>query len=250
MDETTTDAAVQEPQALDAQPVEQPAEAVTTDSEPQVEDPSVNEPVETDNSDDDLMDYWSKKGIDITTPEGQRQAAQSYREAEKAMHAKGQRASELEQQLNQQPLAEQTQDPAVQEALARASRVETALEVERWKANNGITPDQDKALGKYLTENPQKAWLVKNGHLNLDDVYAMSGINKVDPDAIRKQGGQEALQGLANKQRTTAPEGSAVNQAPAAQLTKANVDSWWSGLGPEGRADPANRAKLDSILSA
>lgn len=205
---------------IDAQPAEpvEPAEqnpteppVTPTSDEPAPEDPA-------DNSDEDASSYWSKLGIDISTPEGQAQAAKSYRESVKKMHEATQQASELERSVNGQPLAEATTDPAVQEALERSARVETALTVERWKASKGITPEQDKALGQYLVDNPQKAWLVKNGHLNLDDVYAMSGVGAKDPAVLKKEGGREALESLANKQRTTVPSGNAASQAaPAAK---------------------------------
>jgi hypothetical protein len=220
MTDTTTEAATQDDLggAPAPQPVEQPAEAVTPPVEPTSTPPAPDEPAApaTENSDDDLTDYWSKKGIDISTPEGQAQAAKSYREAEKSLTQNAQRASELEKQINAQPAAEVTTDPAVQEAIDRAARVETTLEVERWKAANNITPEQDAAVGQYLVDNPQKAWLVKNGHLSLDDVYAMSGVGKTDPAALKKEGGQEALQTLADKQLATAPTGSAATSAPAA----------------------------------
>jgi hypothetical protein len=254
MDETTTDAATQDTGVEDysTQPEEQPAEAVYTPGEPittdSEEEPEAPAP---DNSTDDF-DYESwlaKKQIDPSTPEGKAQIAKSWRELEKKMHATTQQASELEKQVNSQPLADATTDPAVQEALTRAARVETTLAVERWKSQNGITAEQDTALGQYLVENPQKAWLVKNGHLSYDDVYAMSGVGKTDPAALKQAGGKEALQALANKQRATSPTGNATSSAPPAGLTKENADSWWDSLGYEGRQNPENRRKLDQILS-
>lgn len=259
MDEqTTTDATTQE-QALDAQPVEQHAEAVqTTESEPTTTndeqgdspEPDQQTTAQSDNSaEDDLADYWSKKGIDISTPEGQRAAAKSYREAEKAMHQSKQRSSELEKKLQDTPYEQVSNDPAVQQALETANSVQLELQVERWKQANNVTPDQDVAIGQYLTENQDKAYLLKNGYLSFDDVAAMSGALKQDTDAIKSQGSRETLEKLANKQiASSVPASATTNSAPAA-LTKANVDTWWDSLGPAGRSDPANRAKLDSVLA-
>lgn len=230
MEETTTDAATQAQAPEPAQPDEQPAEAVTTpDSEPtspegeqphQSTEPEKSSDDESaDNSaEEDLADYWSKKGIDITTPEGQRAAAKSYREAEKAMHQSKQRSSELEKQLQGTPYEQVSQDPAVQQALETATNVQLELQVERWKQANNVTPEQDVAIGQYLTEHQDKAYLLKNGYLTLDDVAAMSGALKQDTDAIKTQASRDTLENLANKQRATAPKARATTHtAPPAE---------------------------------
>lgn len=256
MDESTTNAATQEEAQVTAQPPvdEQSAAAVTTDSEPTQPPAEEVTDQETDDAsapstDDDLADYWSKKGIDINTPEGQRAAAKSYREAEKAMHQKAQQASELEKQINEQPFEVDTDNELLRQIAQDNANTRTALEVQQWKASKSITPAQDEALGQFVTDNPKIGYLVKNGHISYDQLYAMSGVGNVDPSALKKEGGQEALQKLANKQRATAVTGNAVSSAPPAGITKENVDSWWDSLGSEGRRDPGNQAKLDSILS-
>lgn len=251
MDDTTIDAATQDTGADYAQPEELQAETVTTDSESTdtTDQNDTDETVDqTTTSTDDPADYWAKKGIDITTPEGQAKAAKSYQEAEKAMHNKAQQASELSKQINQQPLSVDTDNELVRQALEKSSQLETTLTVQSWKASNNITPEQDTALGQYVQTNPDKAYLLKNGFLTLDDIYKMSGVGAVDPTEAKKQGGQEALQNLANKQRASAVQGNAVNSNPPAGVTRANVEQWWDGLGTEGRKDPANRSKLDSLL--
>ncbi|MBO1267085.1 hypothetical protein [Arthrobacter cavernae] len=164
MDESTTDATTQDTGAVvTAQPEEQLAEAANTDSESTTTTDQTTTD-ETDNasttSEDDLSDYWTKKGIDITTPEGQAQAAKSYREAEKAMTQKAQQASQLEKQINAQPLAVDTDNELVRQAIEKSSALETTLAVREWKSSNNITPEQDAALGEYVTANPDKAWLL------------------------------------------------------------------------------------------
>ena len=218
--EPTTPAASQEPGVPVTQPVEQPAEAASTPAEP-ISTPSPTEPAApaTENLEEefDAEAFWANKGIDLSTPEGRLAAAKSQREAEQKMHQATQKASDIEKNLNEQPLAEATTDPALQDALTRTARVETTLQVERWKSSMGITPEQDEALGQYLVDNPQKAWMVKNGHLTLDDVYALSGVGKADTAALKAEGKREALQTLATKQLTTAPSGNAATSAPAPQ---------------------------------
>lgn len=245
MDEQpTTEADLQETQALDAQPVEQPAEAEQTpDSEPQQEEQEESEaPAETDNA-DDLTTWAQSKGIDLSTSEGQQKALKSWREAEQAFSRKAQEASQLKKSIGDQPAGDD-------ESWRR--RIELSMQVNDWKDAKGISSEQDRLMGEYLTNNPQKNLALQYGVLTLDDVYAMSGAATMglDPAAIKSQGGKEALQQLANKQSATAPRGNASSNTMPAGVTKANVDSWWTGLGPQGRADPANRAKLDSILSS
>ena len=220
MNESTTDAATQDTGAeVTAQPEEQLAEAAKTDSESttttdqQTEEETVEETTTSD--DEDLTDYWAKKGIDITTPEGQAKAAKSYREAEKAMHNKAQQASELEKQVNAQPLDVDTDNELVRQALEKSNALETTMKVREWKQQNNITPEQDAALGQYVTENPNKAYLLKNGYLTYDDILAMSGVKSQDTSEAKKQGSREALQDVANKQRATAINGSASQAAPA-----------------------------------
>lgn len=257
MDESTTDAPVQDQAAQQPQPEEQHAEAETTPtSEPtntNDEQPEATaEPEQSDNSQEsaDPAAYWQKKGIDISTPEGLAKATQSYREAEKRMHQTTQRSSELEKQLGETASEQVSNDPVAQQAYEEAKAARLELQVERWKSNNGVTPEQDAAIGEYLAKNTEKAYLLKNGYLSLDDVAAMSGAFKQDADAIKSQGSRETLEKLANKQTASSVPGNAVTSTAPQALTKANADSWWAELGPAGRADPDNRAKLDRVLSS
>ena len=220
--ETTTNADLQDTQAQDAQPVEQPAEAVTTPpSEPTTTtndgQPEADEPAPADNSQEstDPTAFWAKKGIDITTPEGLAKATQSYSEAEKRMHQTAQRSSELEKQLETAPAEQVSNDPIAQKAYEEAKGVRLELQVERWKSSNQVTPEQDAAIGTYLSEHQDKAYMLKNGYLTLDDVAAMSGALKQDTEALKSAGKKEALENLATKQRSTAPSGGASTSAQA-----------------------------------
>ncbi len=248
----TTDADVQDQATHESQPEEQHAEADTPNEEPTTtnDEAEATEPEQSDNSQEstDPAAFWAKKGIDITTPEGLAKATQSYSEAEKRMHQTAQKSSELEKQLSSAPGEQVSNDPIAQQAYDEAKSVRLELQVERWKNSNSVTPEQDAAIGTYLAENSDKAYMLKNGYLTLDDVAAMSGAMKQDTDALKSQGSRETLEKLANKQTASSVPGNAVTAAPSSALTKANADSWWSNLGPAGRADPANIAKLDSVL--
>lgn len=204
MEETTTDAATQDPGVETTQPEEQPAEAVTTaDSEPTLTtepDNATDEPASADNSDDDVTAWAANKGIDLSTPEGQAKALKSMRESEKMMHQKAASESELRKQIEQIPVG--TDDERVQ-------RLETLYSVTQWKSDKQITPEQDVKMGEYLNTNPLKKNMVMQGLLSLDEVYTLSGANATNPSVIKRQGGQEALERLASKQRVTAPQGGA-----------------------------------------
>lgn len=214
MEESTIDAATQEPGVVPTtQPEEQPAETVQTASESSetTDQPSTDEtgPAPASSDEDDLADYWTKKGIDITTPEGQAQAAKSYREAEKLMHSKAQQASELEKQISTQTTVDPDASEA-QRALAIATQLQNKAVIETWKAQNNISHEEDVAMGAYAKANPKTAELLTSGLLTLDEFRAIAVPAKpVDTTAIKKQGGQEALEKLANKQRATQPIGGA-----------------------------------------
>lgn len=222
MDESTTDATVQEQAPVEAQPEEQHAEAeiqptsepTTTDEQP-AEEPAT-ETTGADNSKDDFdFEAWlEKKGIDPATPEGKAAIAKSWRELEQKMHQTTQRTSELEKALQSTPAEQQSTDPAVQQALETAAAVKLELEVERWKQQNKITPQQDEAIGDYLTQNPNKAYMLKNGYLTLDDIAAMSGALNQSTEDVKTQASREALESLANQQRASAPKASASTQTP------------------------------------
>lgn len=253
MEETTTDAVVQETGADYAQPEEQPAEAVQTpDSEPQQQDESedTGEPAQPDNSsDDDISDYLSKKGIDLSTPEGQAALAKSYREAEKALSRKAQEASELRKSLVDQPVTVESDNPLVQSLAEEVVTMKRQQNIDQFVSEVNLSADQEAKLAEYISTSG-KAELINGGYLTLKEAYQLSGVGNVDPSQYKKQGSQEALQQLANKQRATAPKGNASNNTLPQGLNKSNVESWYEGLGSEGRRDPANQAKLESILGS
>jgi hypothetical protein len=215
MEESTIDAATQDPGVVPTtQPEEQPAETVQTASEsPETTTESTDQETveETTTSEDDFdYDAWlKKKGIDPSTPEGRVQVAKSWREMEKKMHSTTQTASELEKQISTQATVDPDASEA-QRALAIATQLQNKAVIETWKAQNNISHEEDKAMGAYAKANPKTAELLTSGLLTLDEFRAIAVPAKpVDTTAIKKQGGQEALEKLANKQRATQPIGGA-----------------------------------------
>lgn len=251
MEETTTDAVVQETGADIAQPEEQQAEAVTnTDSEPQQSESSDDDIVTAPSNEDNAgsktftPEWLQSKGIDLAAPDAAEKLAKMAYNAEKQMSRtiNQVKSSELEKTVSTQSAGQgqSTTDMLVGAMLFKQTHPE-------------LTNEQDSMMGSYLTNNPQKLALLQNGLITYDDLYAMSGASSAgqpDADTLKKQGSQEALQQLANKQRATAVRGNASANSTPAGLTKANVEAWYDSLGTEGRRDPANIAKLNDILSS
>lgn len=250
-EETTTvvDTPAQDTGVEYTQPVEQEVETAvetTTDTN----DNSEDEPTPVDNSaEEDLSEWASKKGIDLSTEEGQAKALKSMRESEKAFHAKAQQASELERSLTAPQIDSNATD--AQQALAIASQLQNEKIIREWKDSNNVTPDEDNAMGEYAKANPRAAQLLMDGQLTLDEFRAIAvPAQKIDREAIRKEGGQEALQKLANKQLATAVKGGASSNQTTTAVSKDNVEQWYASLGTEGRQDPRNQATLERILAS
>lgn len=206
MEESTTEADLQDTQALDAQPVEQPAEADTTPTNEPTEGvdetPEAADDVTTPDDEFDYDTWLEKKGIDPSTPEGKAAIAKSWRAMEQKMHQTTQSASELTKSIQDTPTA----DGDLQ---AEVKQLKLGLQARQWMDSNNITQQQDLAMGQFLTDNPQKAMMLNYGLLTFDDVFAMSGASRVDADAMKAQGKKEALQSLASKQAAVAPRGNA-----------------------------------------
>ncbi len=196
-----------QPQAQEPEAADQPTVEPTPETQVQPE------PAAADTSDDDLSDYWSKKGIDISTPEGQRKAAQSYREAEQAMHRKSQEASELSKQLTDQPVEVDTDNPLVQELASEVITMKRQQAVTKFASEVNLTRDQETQMAQWLVENPNKAQLINAGLMSLNEAYVLSGAGAPNADSLRKEGEQKALQELADRQRASSVSGAATTSA-------------------------------------
>lgn len=238
MEETTTEVVTQDTGAT-AQPEEQHAEAVLeTTSEPTTES-TAQEPANADNSN---TDWLTNKGIDPNDPEALAKVAAMAQNAEKAMHEKAQKASKLEKEMSSVDVNAESQ------ALARAQAVENRLAVRDFFDAHPEAKEQEQAMAEYITGDPIRKELVKQGFITLDEVHAIVSASGSNTESIKSQARQETLQGLANKQVATAVQGAASTSTPAPQLSSANAESWWQSLGAEGRAKPENRATMDRLL--
>jgi len=209
MEEETTTPAPVETGAETAQPVE----AVTTEA---VETPVTStetEPSETTASapdeDAELTDWASKKGLELDS-DNARKAAKMAREAEKAFHAKSQKASELEKAAvtisdeDATATAQATgQDPAL---LKRLQAVETKEMVRDFWNQDGIDKAYEPAMIELLKTKPYLAG-------DLESLYAVAVQKSGGVAAVKSQGGREALTKLAHNQQAAVPTGSATTTA-------------------------------------
>ena len=214
--ETTTDAVVET--GAEAQPVETteaPAVQEDVTSEAETTEPSDN----PQGFDEDTLKWMTAKGIDPSSSDALTKLAKSAREAEKAMHSKAQRASELEKSMATvsdeyaENVAEQTgQDP---ELLKRLQRMEVKDTVREFWDNNPEARQYEKEMIDVVAQKPYLAG-------DLDAIYAV--VLKNNTQSLQSEGGRKALESLAGKQRASAPTGSAVSSAPTRpSITRAMI---------------------------
>jgi hypothetical protein len=208
MDEETTT-----PAATDSGVVEettQPVEAVTTEAvettpastEGQAEEASASA---ADDADAELAKWATAKGLELDS-DNAKKAAKMAREAEKAMHQKAQKASELEKSVtavsdeDAAAKAEASgQDP---ELIKRLQRVEVRETVRDFWNQDGIDRSYEPTMIDILKDKPYLAG-------DLESLYATAVMKSGGVAAIKSQAKRETLESLAHKQQAAVPTGSA-----------------------------------------
>lgn len=239
-DKTTTDASVSDGGseaingvAVDANgsaiPGSQPtttetAEAVTDTTDSTQEAQETEEPAKADNS---SVEWLKKKGIDPNSPEAIEKVAEMARNAEKAMHEKAQKASELEKsvQVSQDELPYDAPDNVLN--ANRVRNIELKQQLQDWRLANPDKREQEKAMTDLLVSDPNLRAMVREGYLDFDKLHAMAkGLNTDIVGDAKSQGKREALETLAQKQQAAVPTGSAVSPSGtgAESITPQNVD--------------------------
>lgn len=182
----------------------------------------------TEDGGDDNLSWLTKKGIDPSEPEAMAKVAKMYRDAEKQMHASTAKASELQKALggDQVPPATAALDipeeilnhpvmgklvEEVQQLRAGQTNLNMTTRVNDFFSNNPEAKALESDMAKIVTDNPVIGELVKGGHMAVDALYDMARGRNMD--AIKKQGGKEALEQLADKQQAKAPRGRATTKA-------------------------------------
>lgn len=202
-----------------SQPEEaEPAEAVTTTNEPEEETAVTSEP----SDDEQLTKFAETKGL-VLDSDNAKKAAKMAMNAEKLMHTKSNRASELERTMSAMAdesaaqVAQATgKDPEFQ-AFKLKTEVKEAIR-DFWDSN----PDAkqyETEMAKIATESG----LYGTPEAILKASYAMAVANGVND--IKSQGKREALESLAHKQQASVPRGNAVNSSMTSQnITPQNVE--------------------------
>jgi len=212
MEEPTTTPVVVDYGAQAAQPADTTPTVAVDDTTAPVEQSTPNEgepstPSEpVAESDDDKLAKWAQaKGLELDS-ENAKKAAKMAREAEKAMHSKAQKASELEKDLSAtsdviaEEIASTTgQDP---ELLKRVQRMEVKSAVQDFWNQNPEARQHEAAMIQELQAKPHLAG-------DLESLYANVLVKSGSINAVKSQAKQETLQNLAQKQQAAVPAGNA-----------------------------------------
>jgi hypothetical protein len=196
------------------------AEAVEETTETETE--AVSATAEPSEEDEQLSKFAETKGLTLDS-DNAKKAAKMAMNAEKAMHAKSQRASELERTMGQM-----SDTSAEQVAQATGENPEILKRIQRMEVKESINDfwDANPDAKQYESEMAQIA--VDSGLFGSPDAilkasYAMAVAN--NSATIKSQGKREGLESLAQKQQAAVPRGNAVNTGVANEtITPQNVD--------------------------
>ncbi len=232
MDESTTTEAPVETgaQAIQGVAVDDQGQAIaqpeTTESAEAVsqttETPEQSQSAAAEPSEDEELASWAEnKGLKLDS-DNAKKAAKMAREAERAMHTKAREKSELEKTLSttSDEVAENIaidtgQDP---ELLKRLQRVEVRDSVRDFYDTHPDAREIEREMVAELQKRPHLAG-------DLEALYAV--VKTQNLDAVKSQGGREALETLAQKQQAAVPRGNAVtgSNMGTSSITPQNVDA-------------------------
>lgn len=191
------------------------SEAVSEEVEAPAETPTETqaEPA-ADKTDDEIVAWSGKKGLTIN-PENPNEVklARMQLEAERKMHEANQYKSAIQPP---EPVAE-TGDPNYDVIAARQNQIELKTYVRDWFDANPEMKDHRGELQRIATERP---WLS-----NMDDVKAHFLADPNRMASLKKEGGRQALQNIAQKQQQVPPSSGATNSNSyqSAAITPQNV---------------------------
>jgi hypothetical protein len=210
-DDTTTTPAVPEEAGAEAQPVapvEPDAAAEAASTEPS-EVPQDGQPAAPE-VDTELQKYAESNGIALDSP-GAIKAAEIARKAQSEATRNYQKANELEKATKILP--EQVSEDATpqQHDNVRLRNLELRYEAQTWKLQNPDKAAMEPQMVEILANDPNKRYLVQEGLLNYDDLYAMARGRGDNSAAVKSEAKRETLQSLAHKQQAAVPRGNATN---------------------------------------
>lgn len=209
-EQTTTEPAVQETEgAQEAQPEVEQTETAESNV---TEDSSPTEPSEGD----DLSKWAESKGINLEDPESVQKLAKSYREAEKKLHETTQTKSELEKQLVPADGVPQYTPDGNLDVYSEVQNVKTQLNLQNFYMENPEARSYDEKMAQIALEKPELGLYAKNS----GDFSVLLAMAKQGDE--RREGGREALERLADKQRAAvASPAATVPTASQPKITRA-----------------------------
>ena len=209
-EQTTTEPVVQEAEGV--QETQPEVEQTDTAESNVTEDSSPTEPSEGD----DLSKWAESKGINLEDPESVQKLAKSYREAEKKLHETTQTKSELEKQLVPADGVPQYTPDGNLDVYSEVQNVKTQLNLQNFYMENPEARSYDEKMAQIAIEKPELGLYAKNS----GDFSVLLAMAKQGDE--RREGGREALERLADKQRAAVAQPAAtVPQASQPKITRA-----------------------------
>lgn len=209
-EQTTTEPVVQEAEGV--QETQPEVEQTETAESNVTEDSSPTEPSESD----DLSKWAESKGINLEDPESVQKLAKSYREAEKKLHETTQTKSELEKQLVPSDNVPQYTPDGNLDVYSEVQNVKTQLNLQNFYMENPEARGYDEKMAQIAIEKPELGLYAKNS----GDFSVLLAMAKQGDE--RREGGREALERLADKQRAAvASPAATVPQASQPKITRA-----------------------------
>jgi hypothetical protein len=172
--------------------------------------------------DEQLTKFAETKGL-VLDSDNAKKAAKMAMNAEKLMHDKSKRASELERTMSSMG-----DDSAERQAEVTGENPEVLKRLQRMEIKQSITDfwDNNPDARQYESEMAKiavDAGLYGSPEAILKASYAMAAMN--NSGAVKSQGKREALESLAHKQQAAVPTGNAVNSSMTNNaITPQNVD--------------------------
>jgi len=194
------------------------AEAVETTTEPENTEEATSEPSDEDAQ---LTKFATAKGVTLDSDNAKKLAKMAMN-AEKAMHSKATKASEMERTMS-----EMSDASAERQAQATGENPEVIKRLQRMEVKDSIREFWDSNPDAKQYESEMAKIAVESGLYGSPEAilkasYAMAATQ--NQGAIKSQGKREALESLAHKQQASVPTGNAVNSSMTSQtITPQNV---------------------------
>lgn len=208
-EQTTTEPVVQEAEGV--QETQPEVEQTETAESNVTEDSSPTEPSEGD----DLSKWAESKGINLEDPESVHKLAKSYREAEKKLHETTQTKSQLEKQLVPADGVPQYTPDGNLDVYSEVQNVKTQLNLQNFYMENPDARDYDEKMAQIALEKPELGLYAKNS----GDFSVLLAMAKQGDE--RREGGREALERLADKQRAAVASPAATVPQSQPKITRA-----------------------------